>query len=370
MDKIVILTSVHTAFDVRIFHKQAISLAKAGYNVTLIAQHDKDEKVDGVRIVSLPKSSNRLQRMTKLVFRILRLALREKAKVYHFHDPELIPVGLLLKLLGAKVIYDVHEDCPADIRTKCWLSPFTANIIAYVFNIFEKICSCFFDAIITATEDISKRFRSSKVVIIHNYPILHYFAEKVSTKLYRKYCTIIYIGGLAKNRGIGEIVKSLEYIDERLQVKMKLLGEFTETYFEKELRAIEAFSRVDFVGLVPYKDVISHLSSADIGLVLIHPLPHFMKSMPIKLFEYMSAGLPVIASNFPLWKEIIEGNNCGLTVDPMKPREIAEAIEYLLKRPELMEEMGKNGQMAVLEKYNWEQESNKLLNLMTKLTEE
>ena len=366
-NKICILTSVHPSFDTRIFHKQAKSLTDAGYDVTLIAQHDKDETVDGVRIISLPKPRNRFQRMIRLTLRVLRLALKEKANVYHFHDPELIPVGLFSKLLGVKVIYDVHEDYPASIRKRDWLPSSMRNIIADVFNIFEKIGSRFFDAVIPATDSISKRFQNGKVVILHNYPILHYAADKVNPKSFREDHTIIYAGGISKTRGISEIVQSLEYIDEKLQVKLNLLGKFKEADFEKEVKSMEIFSKVDFIEWVPYKEVSYHLSTADIGLVLFHPVPNHIEAMPNKLFEYMSAGLPVIASNFPLWKEIVEGDNCGLTVNPMNPREIAAATEYLLERPELMEEMGKNGRKAVLEKYNWEQEAKKLLILYGKL---
>lgn len=360
-----ILTSAHSAFDTRIFHKQAKTLAKTGYGVTLIAQHDKDEIVDGVRIISLPKPHNRLQRMIKLTFQILRTSLKEKANVYHFHDPELIPIGLFLKLFtNAKIIYDVHEDYPATIRKRKWLPFFMRNIAADVFNLFEKICFYLFDAVIPATKSISKRFKGHKVVILHNYPILHYTTDKVNPKSYHKENTIIYAGAIRETYGISKIVKSLEYIDENLQVKLKLLGKFIDSNFEAKITSMEVFSKkVDFIGFVPHKEVYSHLSTADIGLVLFHPLPNYIEAMPNKLFEYMSAGLPVIASNFPLWKEIVEGNNCGLTVNPLNLKEIVNTIEYLLKRPELMEEMGKNSRKVVLEKYNWEQESKKLLNL-------
>ncbi|GAH16762.1 unnamed protein product, partial [marine sediment metagenome] len=118
---IVHLISVHPAFDVRIFHKEAKTLVKVGYNVVLIAQHTKEEIVDGVRIVPLPKPRNRFDRMTRVVWKLSILALRERADVYHFHDPELIPVGLILKLFGRKVIYDVHEDVPEQILNKDWV---------------------------------------------------------------------------------------------------------------------------------------------------------------------------------------------------------------------------------------------------------
>jgi len=361
MSKIAILTSVHSIFDVRIFHKQAKSLVKAGYDVALLAQHDRNEIVDGVKFIALPKPRGRFQRMTGLMFRILRIAIKEKANVYHFHDPELIPVGLILKFFGAKVIYDVHECYPASIRKNEWLPPFMKGIVASIFDVFERVCYHFFDAVTTATEDIARRFRDDKVVIIHNYPVLHYAIDKTDNRSLDESRTVIYVGALSKTRGIGEIVQSLGYVDGRSKVRLKILGMFTEPDFEEEVRSIEHFSKVDFLGQIPHEEVYFHLSSADIGLVVLNPTPGYIKSMPVKMFEYMMTGLPVIASNFPLWKEIVEGNKCGLTVDPMNPQEIAEAIEYLLERPELMKKMGENGRKAVFEKYNWERESGKLL---------
>ena len=367
--KVCHLTTLHPAFDTRIFYKQAKSLSKAGYDVTLIAQHDKDETVDGVKIISLPKPRNRFQRMIKLAFQTLRFAFKEKASVYHFHDPELIPVGLFLKLFGAKVIYDAHEDYPASIRTRDWLPAFMRNIIAYVFDFFERISPCVFDAVITVTEDISKRFRSGKVVILHNYPILRYVADKVSPKLFRIGYTVIYVGVLSKERGIREIVQSLEYIDEKFQVKLKTVGKFDDVDFEKEIRAMAVFSKVDFVGLVPHEEVYFHLSTADIGLICFHPVKRYQAALSTKLFEYLAVELPVIISDFPLWKEFVDKNQCGITVDSRNPKEIAKGIEFLLQHPQLMREMGENGRKTVMQKHYWNSEERKLLKVYEEITQ-
>jgi glycosyltransferase involved in cell wall biosynthesis len=78
------------------------------------------------------------------------------------------------------------------------------------------------------------------------------------------------------------------------------------------------------------------------------------------MFEYMSASLPLITSNFPFWKEIVEGNNCGICVNPLNPQEIADAIKYIINNPKEAEKMGKNGRDAVEKKYNWTIEEIKL----------
>ena len=103
------------------------------------------------------------------------------------------------------------------------------------------------------------------------------------------------------------------------------------------------------------------------GLVTFYPLPNHVDAQPNKMFEYMSSGLPVIASNFPLWKKIIEGNKCGLCVDPLDPAAIAKAIDYIVSHPDEARAMGENGKRAVYEKYNWGVESEKLISLYRSL---
>ena len=120
-------------------------------------------------------------------------------------------------------------------------------------------------------------------------------------------------------------------------------------------------------GPVLHEKVSELLAQARVGVATLHPDPNYLGSLPTKLFEYMAAGLPVVASNFPLWKEIVEGNKCGLTVNPLDPEEIAHAIEYLINHPDEARRMGENGRQAVLEKYNWETEGKKLLALYEKL---
>ena len=157
--KICILTSVHSVFDTRIFHKEAKTLVHAGYNVTLVAQHSKNEIVDGVKIIALLKPRNRFMRIFGLTWRVFYLALRQGANIYHFHDPELILVGIVLRLLGKKVIYDVHEDVPKQILNKEWIGNVSIRkIAAFIMNIVEQIGGLLFNRIVVATADIAKNF--------------------------------------------------------------------------------------------------------------------------------------------------------------------------------------------------------------------
>jgi glycosyltransferase involved in cell wall biosynthesis len=364
--EVCILTTVHSPFDVRIFYKEAKTLVDAGFNVSLIAQHDKNETIDRVRILALPKTESRIRRMFRLPVRAFWMALRLRADGYHFHDPELLPVGVLLKVLTRKkVIYDVHEDYGKQILSKLYIPRIIRKQLAFLVRITEYFCSKLFDAIITATDEILGDFYYHKrAVSVKNFPIFTNFSiRRNNGDGENALFSLIYIGGLDEIRGITQIIKALEFFNSDNQLKLTLCGDFYPEDYEWKLRSLEGFKKVEYLGwLEPYQ-IPDLLGKCDAGIVCFLPEPNHMNAMPNKMFEYMAAGLPVIASNFPLWKRIVGGSGCGICVDPLKPEEIARAITYLVNHHDLRKEMGENGRKAVLEKFNWEKESKKLIEI-------
>ena len=362
--RICILTSVHSAFDVRVFYKEAKTLADAGYEVVLIAPHSQGLRVSGVNIRAIPLPASRWRRMLLVPLSILKRAIAEKADVYHLHDPELVPLGFLLKMCGKKVIYDVHEDLQEDILTKEHLPGFLRKPIAAICNALEKRLSRGFDAILPATEMIAGKFgRSRNVVVIRNFPRLSEFAPKMQGSRPRAGFLCVYTGGLTDVRGISLLVEAIGDLDDLPDAKLVLIGKFESDEFERRLRMQPGFRKSEFMGWIDHRRIPEVLSAVDVGLVCLLPIPQFVVSLPIKLFEYMAAGLPVIASNFPLWREIVESSGCGICVDSRNPREIADAIRYLYRHPEERLAMGEKGCRAVREKYNWEEEGRRLLNV-------
>lgn len=361
--KVCHLTTVHSPLDVRIFYKECKTLHEAGLSVVLMAQSEHDNVIDGIRIKALPRIQNRLNRMLKLPWIALRKALDENADLYHFHDPELIPAGLVLKLYGKKVIYDVHEDVPRDILSKPYINPYLAVALSHFSEWLENFSSKRFDAVVAATTYIGMRFSklNHRTVVVNNYPLLDEMYGPVIWED-RENC-VAYVGGISRIRGIREIVRSLELVD----TKLLLAGSFEDDELEREIKSMRGWEKVRYYGQVGRQKVREILATARVGLVTYHPLKNHIESMPNKMFEYMSAGIPVVVSDFPLWKEIVEGNNCGICVDPLKPKEIANAIRYLLEHSEEAKEMGENGRKAVEEKYNWETESEKLLQVYRRL---
>ena len=364
MKKICILTSVHPPFDGRVFHKEAKTLVKAGYDVALIAQHNKEEVVDGVRIIPLPRPKNRLERITKIVWRLFRLALEEKADVYHFHDPELIPVGLVLRSFGKKVIYDVHENVPQQILAKDWIRGYIVRkIISFIFKGFENLSCFFFNGIVAATPDIAKKFPLKKTITLRNLPILELINKTKHINIDKQKPIIIYAGGLTKIRGIKEIIQAMEFVEEKAE--LWLLGKWESEEFKKQCESLKGWRYTKYLGYAPYGKHYSFIKVANIGVINFLPLPNQQKAMPNKPFEYMACLLPMIMSNFPYWKEIF--GECALFVNPYDPKDIAEKILYLLNNSDKAKKLGNNGRKLAEEKYNWEKESKKLLKVYEKI---
>lgn len=369
MKKVCIITTVHPLFDSRIFYKEARSLAEAGYNVTMIVQHDRDEIIEGIKIISLEKPKNRFSRMFFLGKKAFDLALAEKADIYHFHDPELLFwMAKLKKVTGARVIFDIHENVPKDILSKEWLPSFFRKIVASVYSSYEKKVINLFDCVIAATPDIASRYKNA--VIIYNYPIVsNDNPDKADFQENDKASHAIFVGALSEVRGIAQIVNALKYIPEN-RIKLSIIGAFSEASFEKEIRELSDWIKVDYPGVLPQEQAYAKMKDSGMGLICFLPDPNHVNAMPNKIFEYMAAGIPVIASNFSLWLNIVEKNKCGIMVNPEDPAEIAKAMLYLAEHPQEAQVMGTNGRFAVLEKYNWKTESAKLLELYNKLCAE
>ena len=369
---VVHLTSVHGAFDVRIFHRECKSLANHGYKVLLIAPHDRNEEVDGVKINALPRPRSRPDRMTRIAWLAYRAALRQSAAVYHLHDPELIGIGLLLRARGKKVIYDIHENLPKSILSKHYLAQGIRRPLAWLATQVERAACRRFSALVPAAPSIEERVKTlnPKVVSIQNFPVSKEMHPPTGVSWGERSQAIAYVGGISERRGIKEMVKAMSLLPDELNIRLKLAGPFIPERLREEVCRMEGWNRVDMLGVLERRAVMLLLSQVKAGLVLIHhPFTRFKPGSPIKMFEYMAMGIPVIASDCPQWREIIGGASCGLLVDPRKSQSIAEAIQYIISSPEQAEAMGRRGRQAVEELYNWEAERTKLLHLYTSLLE-
>lgn len=362
MQKIMIFSSVHQYDDSRIFHKQAVSLAKAGYNVELHAVAEFEERVEqGVCIAGVMRVNKKWKRLM-LGWELYKRARKSNADLFHFHDPELLPWGALLRWrTGKPVIYDAHEDLPKQIYTKPWIPVKFRKPLSAIVKRIEKGLAKKLDCIITATESIQEQFKEAKkTVVIKNYPLPMKVVEAEHTPNGNM---ILYIGGVSYLRGFREMIQMMEYIPSELNAELHIIGPLQHIAMEDQDTQKLDKKRIFLHGRVPFAEVKTWLSKGKVGLVCLHPVENYRESLPIKMFEYMAAGLPVVATNFPLWGKIIDGNECGFTVDALDPCEMAQKVALLLRDGEMNHQMSCNGMRAFREKYNWLVEEEKLLSL-------
>jgi len=343
-----------------------LSLESQNYSVSLVvADGIGDEINNDVNIIDVgEKSGGRLSRMTKTVRRVYERALELGADLYHLHDPELIPIGLKLKKLGKTVVFDAHEDLPKQLLGKPYLNRLTKQILSNTFALYERWACQKFDAIVTATPFIRDKFLSinTHTVDINNFPLLGELAN--TSNWAEKNDEAVYVGGIAKIRGIEQIIQAVGLTQG---VRLNLAGSFSEKEVETTVKGYPSWGQVNELGFLNRQEVSTVLAKSKVGIVTFLPAPNHIDAQPNKMFEYMSAGVPIITSNFPLWKEIVEGNQCGVCVDPLNPKAIAEAIQYLINNSVEAEEMGKKGRLAVEEQYNWAIEEKKLFKLYEEL---
>jgi glycosyltransferase involved in cell wall biosynthesis len=373
LGRVVQLSSVHPAFEVRMFHKESKALARAGYELSVIVPHERSEVVDKVRIIPVPKLQSRIARMTVTVFRVWQEAVRANADIYHFHDPELILVGLLLRAYGKKVIYDVREDLPRNILSKYYLPKWVRRPVAWFAEFVETAASPAFSAIAATTPTIAKRFssRNSKTVVIHNFPFVDELAPLPGREWSDRSHSVAHVGYVMEQRGIREMVVAMGLLPPHLQARLILAGGFDSELSDlrREVASLQGWQRVDALGPSDRCQVAAALRNVRAGLLVYHPVPNYIRALPTKMYEYMAAGIPVIASDFPLWREIIEEFGCGVLVDPLDPQSIARAVEFVLTHPAEASAMGRRGREAVERFFNWETEEKKLVQLYTELSE-
>lgn len=365
MTRIAHLTSAHPRFDTRIFVKQCCSLVQSYDTYLVVADGKGDEIKDLVKIIDVGKFNGRKNRMLNAPRAVFEKALALDAEIYHLHDPELIPIGLKLKSIGKKVFFDAHEDLPNQIMSKHYLNPISKKVIAFLVKAYEKYACAKLDGIVAATPFIRDKFLkiNKNTVDINNYPKLEEFCSIPTDTLKGNY--VCYIGGLADVRGIVEMVQAINLAESN--AKLILAGNFVDKNLEQSVMRMVGWGKVNFLGYVGRDEIKNTLASSKAGLVVLQPTRSYLDSLPVKMFEYMCAGIPVIASDFPLWRSIVNDAKCGICVDPLKPDEIAQAIDHFLKHPDEARLMGEQGRAAVLRKYNWGIEENKLLKLYENL---
>jgi len=372
--KVCHITSVHDRHDKRII-KMCNSLATAGYEVTLLCADNAPDSIrDNLKIVSVkfhPK--NRVQRIVSSRKVMLQAALEIDADIYHFHDPELIPVGLQLKKNRKAIIYDSHEEYSLNILYKTWIPRLIRPLIGSIFRYYENNAVRLFDSVISVTPQIVNKFAklNRHATLVTNYPLINsYLSEKrnAKNKIIKAEKKICYAGVIEPGRMHHIIVNAIERVPEAGYL---LAGTGNKNYMAK-LKKLPMWKNVTYLGELSFDEVLLMYERSVAGIVVEnYGMLNYGKEGSLgvtKLFEYMSVGLPVICTDFVLYREIIAYYRCGICVNPDDIDSIAKAISYILKHPAEARQMGENGKRAVLEKYNWGTQEKVLLDMYEKIS--
>lgn len=368
MVKVCYFTS-KSASDVRVFEKECTSLVKFGYEVYLISPNAKEEIKNGVKIMGIPYNKKGIfNRLFILPWLLYKKALTTNADIYHFNDPASLHYVTKLKRKGKKVIFDSFEDHPTLFFEKHTLPYIIRYIISKIYSIYEFYKCKKIDGLISCyhwtQERLNKACRNNQLVF--NFPILKANAidkHNINNNV------ICYTGLISNIWNIEKIINSISNIEN---IQFNLAGNPADGLYLKKLTYNNNWQKVNFLGQIKHEDLKDKVfSKSNIAMALLDYIPlckgNIGNMSNNKLFEYMLAGLPVICTDFILWKQVIEENNCGICVNPNDVSSITDAINYLVNNPETAKQMGKNGQRMVETKYNWSYEEIKLNKLYASL---
>lgn len=360
------ISTVHDLSDVRVFYRECCSLVTAGYEVHLIIPCEQSCVKKGVHIHCIRRVKSRLLRMLFMPWVAMRKALRTKASLYHYHDPELVFMGFVLRwFFGKRVIFDIHESVARQIMGKGYLPRFTRKAVSLSYRFLEHI-SIRGQVLILANENSLPDY-SSNVYLVRNYPLLNedLIASAVDEKQTSKIPLLVYVGGVTKVRGaLVYIELAAKLAAKHHEFRMLLIGPCSKELHEELNARIKRFNLTDMVfvtGHMDYPKAMHCVARATIGMCLLLPLPNYTTCLATKVIEYMMLGTPVLASDFDVWRPYVEGERTGMLADPTNVDEVLEVCEKMLADRDQLAAMGRQGMIAVRDKYNWSSEFGVLL---------
>lgn len=363
------VTSAHGRYDTRIFQKECSTLADEKFNVFLIVNDNQDnELVNDVKIVSTGfVAKSRLDRIRNGKKYSLSKILEIKPDVVHLHDPELLMIvkKIRKKLPKCQIIFDSHEDVGAQIRGKEWIPAFMRSMIAGIYNSLEKSRFKKLSAIITVTPHLYERVKAlnPNTLMVANFPLIDSIKLTDDSK---KSASLVFAGGIEAQWNHHVLLNAIKDVE----VEYRLCGKADTEYLSK-LMQHPSWNKVNYYGQVSFDKVQEIIGESMIGMVLLQYSANTNWENGTlgntKIFECMANGIPVICTDFTIWKEIIDKYSCGIYVKPNEEESIRKAVNCLLEQPDLAKKMGENGRKAIQEEYNWGFDSKKLVDLYKRL---
>lgn len=356
------VSSAHPCTDNRVHLREAATLTRAGFDVALVAVRSEVEvPATGVEVHTLPQRS-RLARVLINGPQAVWTAARLRPDVVHLHDPELCWAVPIFRALGTKVVYDAHEDLPKQVLEKSYLRPRARQVAALAARGVQRVARGS-HLVVAATEAIGDSFAGHRRVVVHNYPRID-ASEPADTRppaIADGRPVLVYVGAMTKERGVREMVRACAAPDFPDRGELHLYGPIRPAALRHELTQLSGWERVVDHGVVSPDTAREAIREAHLGLVVFGESPAHVQSLPTKMFEYLAEGRPVIASDFPLWREIVDGLDCGVVVDPRDPGAIARAVRDYVRDPALYARHSTNARRAAHDRLNWAHEEGVLI---------
>ena len=360
------LSTGHDVKDDLIFYRYASTFSSYGHEVRIFAKSiDKFKVLGGIQCFgAISPNWGRFRRFTIGNIKLLFYTLKKRSDLNIICTPDLLPVGFILKYFFNKVvIYNAQENYSVKFLDREWIPPFLAKF----FSKLERILANKMSGIIVTDSISFKNYNAEKTIILPNFPLIDSagYVEKIRSAWQKKvndnHLNLVYIGGISKSRGFDIFVRLNRLLPNN--VSIHLWGRFAN---ENNRKVIPQSGKIIYHGFKDHKEISKELLKYDAGLCIFENVPayYYSSENTTKLFEYMKAGIPVIASDFPGLKRIIEDCQCGFLVDPSDIKETVNLLVYLLKNKKVLEKSGMNGYFAFRKKYNWERYKMKLINFV------
>ncbi|MBX3423899.1 MAG: glycosyltransferase [Pirellulaceae bacterium] len=363
-DSICQLTSAHALDDERILHRMAWSAQRLGYRSQVAGPAATDGHYAGITLHSVyDRTAPGLWNRRLLAWlRLAWWALRSNFRVFHLHDPDLLLTGMVLRLCGRKVIYDVHDDYQAAFQTRLRGRPVLRALVPRTWWLLERNAARLFQGVIVADHHLARKFRHCQPVILGNYPRLD-FTRAADTSRETTF-NLLYVGGVSRYRGLHIVAQALQLLPQT-DLRLHIVGTCREAGLRDELTAD---ARVVLHGQVEWTRLHTIYERAHVGLAIYQPIPEFVTvDHSAKIIEYMAAGLPIITADFPGLRRFVQEPGCGVVVDPTSPTALAAEIDSLYKDPQRRLELGRRGRKLFEAEYHWEQHEPKLAALYGQL---
>jgi glycosyltransferase involved in cell wall biosynthesis len=326
------------------------------------------ESVEGVTIHPLRRKPGRIRRATITAFQAFQTARRIRPDICHFHDPELMWVGLLLRMLGYRVVQDIHEDFVGDVMEKPWIPKSFRRTVGWVVTTLESMMARTLSAIVTAGDDIRQRLmpHAQQCISVQNYPDLDSF-PRLEDQQQSQPPRIVFLGGMNTTVVPQSLISAIELVPNDLEFEFVWGGKRCEPAVLSELKKRSGWARVKFLDFVPFAEVNQLLRGARAAVVLYADAPNNYSIRSNRLFETMAVSLPIVGPSYGDWSQFFADYPCGIAVNPNQPQEIATAFERLLRDAESAQVMGEVGRKAVEQRFNWATEIERLVALYESL---